>query len=314
MTSSESSDELRRSRFVATYSIVARDAATGEMGVAVQSHYFAVGAVVPWLEPGVGAIASQASGEPGYGAFGLGQLRAGKDPQQALDALLADDPRSDVRQVAFVDASGRVAVHTGSMCIAAAGHHVGEGYSAQGNMLRCDAVWPAMAEAFEGASGVLATRLLAALDAGEAAGGDVRGRQSAALRVVTGERSGRPWEETPVDIRVDDHPEPLAELRRLLDFQFGRSHFDRAEAAMQSGDQEAAFREVAKALELCGDNPEFGFWAGVALASGGRVDEALPLLRAAYQVDPGWRELLRRIPEAGLFPLDAELAERLASE
>jgi hypothetical protein len=152
------------------------------------------------------------------------------------------------------------------------------------------------------------------LDAGESAGGDVRGRQSAALRVVTAKSSNRPWEETPVDIRVDDHVEPLVELRRLLDFEFGRRHFDRAQLAMQTGDQEAAFREVTRARELCGDNPEFGFWAGVALACGGRVDEALPLLRAAYRVDPGWRELVRRIPDAGMLPLDPELAERLASE
>ncbi|HSP71030.1 MAG TPA: DUF1028 domain-containing protein, partial [Gaiellaceae bacterium] len=201
-----------------TYSIVARDAETGEVGVAVQTGTFGVGRVVQWARPNVGAVATQSFSEKSYGPLGLELMAGGKSAEQALAALLAADPGQAFRQAAMIDASGRAAVHTGSSCVAAAGHHVGEGYSVQANMMASERVWPAMAEAYEAAQGTLARRLLAALDAAEAAGGDFRARQSAALLVVPGEPDALPWAVVS-DLRVDDHPEPLAELRRLLELE-----------------------------------------------------------------------------------------------
>jgi len=203
-------------RPVATYSIVARDSATGELGVAVQSHWFSVGAVVPWAEAGVGAVATQSFIDPSYGALGLDLMRAGKSAPEALAALLAADAQRDVRQVGMVDARGRVARHTGRLCIPAAGDQAGAQYVVQANLMERATVWPAMARAFEAATGDLAERLMAALEAAEAEGGDIRGRQSAALLVVKAHSTGRPWADRRFDLRVEDHPEPLPELRRLL--------------------------------------------------------------------------------------------------
>ncbi|MBV9253659.1 MAG: DUF1028 domain-containing protein [Actinobacteria bacterium] len=271
-----------------TYSIVARDPSTGELGVAVQSHYFATGSVVTWAAPGVGAVATQAMAEISYGPLGLDLMRAGKSAPDALRALLAADDASATRQVAMVDASGRVATHTGDKCIADAGHLTGDGWSVQANMMRRDTVWAAMATAYEAAEGDLADRLLAALDAAEAEGGDIRGKQSASLLVVPA--TGARWDTT-IDVRVDDHPEPLPELRRLVAMR-------KAYLSAQDG-------------PAMGDNPELAFWMGMALGIGGQVDEAMPLLRKAYAADEGWAELLRRLPVAGLFPDDPDLLDRL---
>jgi len=271
-----------------TYSIVARDATTGELGVAVQSHYFATGSIVTWAEPGVGAVATQATAEISYGPLGLDLMRAGKSAPDALRALLAADDASATRQVAMVDAAGRAATHTGDRTIADAGHVTGDGWSVQANMMRRETVWGAMAKAYEAAAGDLADRLLAALDAAEAEGGDIRGKQSATLLVVPA--SGARWDTT-IDVRVDDHPEPLTELRRLVAMR-------RAYISVQDG-------------PAMGDNPELTFWTGTAMAMGGQVDEALPLLRKAYAADPGWAELLRRLPATGMFPDDPDLLDRL---
>jgi uncharacterized Ntn-hydrolase superfamily protein len=199
-----------------TYSIVARDPETGELGVAVQTRAFAVGNAVPWAAPKVGAVATQSFTDRSYGPFALDLLRIGRTPEDALAGLVRADPQEGVRQVGVVDAQGRTAAHTGELCIPEAGHIAGDGFSVQANMMRSAEVWPAMAEAYTGATGSLPQRLLAALDAAEAAGGDFRGRQAAAMLVVAGETNGRPWDEHVVDVRVDDHPEPLAELRRLV--------------------------------------------------------------------------------------------------
>jgi uncharacterized Ntn-hydrolase superfamily protein len=271
-----------------TYSIVARDATTGELGVAVQSHYFGTGSVVTWAEPGVGVVATQAMAEISYGPLGLDLMRGGTSAPDALRDLIAADDASATRQVAMVDATGRVATHTGEKTIADAGHVTGEGWSVQANMMRRDTVWAAMAKTYESATGDLADRLLAALDAAEAEGGDIRGRQSAALLIVPA--TGHRWDTT-IDVRVDDHPEPLPELRRLVAMR-------KAYLSAQDG-------------PAMGDNPELAFWTGMAHGIGGQVDEALPLLRKAYAADPGWAELLRRLPAAGLFPDDPELLDRL---
>src|ERR1043166_2213995 len=203
-------------RPVHTFSIVARDSVTGELGVAVQSHWFSVGSLVPWAEAGVGAVATQSFVDPAYGPLGLELMRAGKTARQALDGVLASDPGREVRQVAMVDAKGTVAAFTGSNCIPAAGHIEGEQFTVQANLMLNDKVWPAMAKAYRETKGDLASRLLAALDAAQAAGGDIRGTQSAAILIVRSKATGKPWMDRLVDLRVEDHPEPLKELRRLV--------------------------------------------------------------------------------------------------
>lgn len=226
-----------------TYSIVARDSETGQLGAAVQSRAFACGSGVLWARPGVGVVASQSYAERSYGPLGLDLLQAGKTPEQALAALVTADPDQSVRQVAILAADGTAAAHTGADCIPDAGHQLGDGFSVQANIMRSTSVWPAMATAFEAASGPLARRLLAALDAAEDAGGDWRGKQAAGLLVVPAE--GKPWE-TVVDLRVDDHEDPLGELRRLLDLHDGYEAMDepgeRAEAARRLGMDELDVR------------------------------------------------------------------------
>jgi uncharacterized Ntn-hydrolase superfamily protein len=296
-----------------TYSIVARDPATGELGVAVQSHWFSVGSSVTWAEAGVGAIATQSFIDPGYGVRGLAMLREGRSAPEALRALLDADPQRDVRQVAIVDASGRVAAHTGASCIQAAGHRTGAAYSVQANLMANDRVWPAMAAAFDAAKGELVDRLLAALDAGEAAGGDIRGRQSAALLIVRPQGSGRPWAgaDRVFDLRVDDHPAPLEELRRLVRLQRAYNHANRGDELFSSKKIEEALLEYRKAAELAPEIVELPFWHAVTLASIGRESEALPLLREVFRKEPRWAELVPRLPAAKLLPDDAALVKRI---
>lgn len=296
-----------------TYSIVARDPATGQLGVAVQSHWFSVGPIVPWAEAGVGAVATQALVDPAYGPRGLELMRAGTSAPDALAKLVAEDESADVRQVAMADAAGNVAVHTGDKCIAAAGHHIGGSFSAQANMMLRDTVWDAMASAFEESDGELTDRLLAALDAAEAEGGDIRGRQSAAILVVAGENTGKPWEDRLVDLRVEDHADPLPELRRLLALHRAYVHMDRFDQAQEAGDDVAAWVEVTEAERFAPDNQEIAFWKAQALALAGREDEARQILARLYRRNPDWAELLRRLPAAGLFDVEPDLLERLAA-
>ena len=300
-------------RPVATYSIVARDATTGELGVAVQSHWFSVGSVVSWAEAGVGAIATQSFIDPSYGPLALDLLRAGRSAPEALSGLLTADSGRDVRQVAIVDASGRVAAHTGARCIAAAGHATGDGFSVQANLMDNDAVWPAMHAAFTKAQGDLADRLLAALDAAQAAGGDIRGKQSAALLVVRGTATDRPWVDRRIDLRIEDHPEPLVELRRLLRLAraYERSNRGDEMATLQRWDE--AGREYAAAAALAPEIAELPFWHAAALATAGRLDEARPLFAAVFAREPRWRELVPRLPAAGLLPDDAELIAKIVA-
>jgi uncharacterized Ntn-hydrolase superfamily protein len=306
-------DVQRPLRPVATYSIVARDPATGELGVAVQSHWFGVGAIVAFAEAGVGAVATQSFVDPSDGPLGLELMRAGRTAPEALAGLLEADPHPDVRQVAMIDAAGRVAAHTGENAIIAAGHHVGESYSVQANLMEHETVWPAMARAFESARGDLAERMMAALEAAQAEGGDIRGRQSAALLVVSGTSTGRPWVDRLFDLRIEDHPEPLVELRRLL-------HLARAYREMNAGDEAMTVNEVDRAVAhydsaatMEPESAEMVYWAGVTLASVGRVDEALTRLERAYAADPRWAVLTARLPAAGLLPDDSALLARLLS-
>ncbi|HYO54992.1 DUF1028 domain-containing protein [Archangium sp.] len=298
-------------RPVHTYSIVARDPETGELGVAVQSHWFSVGSTVPWAEAGVGAVATQSFVDPSYGKLGLELMRAGRGAPESLAGLLAADSASQVRQVGMIDARGRVAAHTGEKCISAAGHIVGENFSVQANMMEKDTVWPAMARAFRETKGDLAERMLAALEAAEAQGGDIRGRQSAALIVVSGKASGRPWADRRFDLRVDDHPAPLKELRRLVTLQRAYNLMNEGDLALERNDTQAALKAYSAAEALVPDNAEMVFWHAVSLVNVGKVDEALPLLRKTYKADPRWKELLKRLPKSGLLPEDPKLMNQL---
>src|SRR5271156_3942949 len=257
---------------VHTYSIVARDAETGQLGVAVQSHYFSAGSIVTWAEAGVGAVATQATADPSYGKLGIDLMRTGKSGPDALAGLIASDPRREVRQVAMVDAHGRAAAHTGKKTIAEAGHIVGDGFSVQANMMLKDTVWPAMAEAYAGTKGQMVDRFLAALDAAEVEGGDIRGRQSAAILIVAGNSTGRPWYDAIFDLRVDDADEPLLEIRRLVSVRRAFFHMQLGDEAASRGDVDGTEREFDLAERLVGDNPEMRYWHAIALIRLGKFD------------------------------------------
>ena len=267
----------------------------------MQSHYFSVGSVVTWAEPGVGAVATQSFAEPAYGPRGLALMRLGVDPVTALQALTSADAEQARRQVAFVDATGRVAVHTGSLCIEAAGHATADGVSVQANMMRGNAVWPAMLDAYQSSKADLAERLMAALEAAEAAGGDIRGRQSAAMLIVASESTGQPWRERIVDLRVEDAPDRSAELRRLIAMHRGYQHIDAAETHEVAGDLEGALVEYERARTLLEGNDEASFWAAILMADAGHVEEGRALLAEISTREPGWNELLRRLPAVDLL-------------
>ncbi len=296
-----------------TYSIVARDPATGNFGVAVQSHWFQVGPLVPWAEAGVGAVATQSFVKVDYGPDGLRRMRKGASSRDALGDLLGEDPQRDVRQVAMVDRHGRAVAWTGASCIAAAGHRVGKGYSVQANLMDRETVWPAMARAYESAKGDFAQRLLAALAAAQAEGGDIRGRQSAALVIVRAEPTGKPWQDRLVDLRIDDHPAPLAELRRLLRLHRAYEEMNAGDEAMATGEVDAAVRHYTRATEMVPDIVELPFWKAVTLFTAGREKEALPIFRDVFAREDRWRRLVPRLPAAGLLPEDPEKIERILS-
>lgn len=278
-----------------TYSIVARDKRTGEFGVAVQSHYFQVGPVVPWALSGVGAVATQSQVNVSYGPLGLELLQAGHTAAQALKALTAGDPLAELRQCAIVDAAGGVATHTGSKCIPAAGHQLGDGFSCQANLMERDTVWGAMAAAYESTDAPLAERMMAALEAAEVEGGDIRGRQSAAMLVVSGTRTGRPWEDRVIDLRVEDDAEPLLELRRLLRIKRGYLADSEADRLEESGDPASAAAKRVQAFELVPEIVEFRFWAGLAMATSGDIDGGCALIGEAVRQDGRWLETMRRL-------------------
>lgn len=296
-----------------TYSIVARDAETGQLGVAVQSHWFQVGPIVPWAKPGVGAVATQSFVKVDYGPRGLELMANGSSAAEALAALVAEDEQKDVRQVAMVDSSGRAKAWTGERCIQAAGHHVGDGFSVQANLMENDSVWPAMAVAFEGAEGDLAERMLRALEAAEGEGGDIRGRQSAALIVVRAESTGNDWEDRLVDLRVDDHPDPLAEMRRLLGLHRAYESMNKGDEAMATGDIEAAVELYTAATDLVPDIVELPFWKAVTLFAAGKEAEALPIFASVFAREERWLDLIPRLSDSGLLPDDeAKIAKILA--
>src|SRR5688572_17917951 len=306
-------------RPVHTYSIVARDPNTGELGVAVQSHWFSVGPIVAWAEAGVGAVATQSFADPSYGKLGLDLMRIGKSAPDALKSLLAGDEGREVRQVAMIDSQGRVDAWTGKNDIAAAGHLVRQNFSVQANLMLNDKVWPAMAQAFENTKGDLAERMLAALDAAQAVGGDIRGKQSAALVVVGAKSTGRSWQDRIFDLRVDDAADPLAELRRLVALQRAYNHMNAGDRAVEHKDHQAALREYSAAETIASTTlgippsrlAEMTYWHAVSLVNMGRIDEALPLFARVFNIQPSWREPTPRLVKAGLLPDDAKLMKRI---
>ena len=275
-----------------TYSIVARDPQTGELGVAVQSHWFSVGPIVPWAEPAVGAVATQANVEVSYGPRGLELMREGLSAEQALGQLLVEDPGAAGRQVAMVDAAGHAAAHTGEACMPFAGHATAAGVSCQANIMASATVWPAMLDAFSAADGHLTMRLLAALDAAEGEGGDLRGRQSAAILVVPAE--GEPWR-TVISLRVEDHPAPLPELRRLVTLHEAYALAGQADELTSQGRHDEAAELYCRASELAPDNDELRFWSGLGTAQSGDLDAGVQQVQEAIDQHPGWRELLGRL-------------------
>jgi uncharacterized Ntn-hydrolase superfamily protein len=301
------------SDLVATYSIVARDPASGRLGVAVQSHYFSVGSVVTWAEPEVGAVATQSFVDPSYGPLGLELMRSGRSAPEALAGLLVADAAREMRQVAMVDAKGSAAAHTGTRCIAEAAHIVGEGFSVQANMMHRKTVCPAMAGAYRDTISDLPERLMASLEAAEAEGGDIRGMQSAAMLVVDATATGRPWAERVIDIRVEDAAQPLVELRRLLGVRRAYLARNMAEAAFARGDIEEGNREYQRAEQLGGENPEMRFWHAIALVNAERIEEAAPLFKEVFAKERRWLELAERLPPVGRLPSGTAVIARIRS-
>ena len=300
-------------RPVATYSIVAHDPETGEMGVAVQSHWFSVGSIVSWAEAGVGAVATQSFVEPAYGPRGLEAMRKGKAPEKALSHLIAKDENENVRQVAFVDAKGRVAAHTGDKAIIHACDQQGEGYSVQANLMENDSVCAAMTAAFETSDGDLAEKMMAALEGAQSVGGDIRGKQSASMIVVEGERKDNPWEGRVIDLRIEDHPAPIKELRRLMVLNRAYNLMNAGDAAVTEGDMEKANALYAAAADLAPGNHEMVFWRAVTLAGAGDVEASLPFFKQAFDAWPLWRELIPRLPASDILPNDPALIEQILS-
>lgn len=305
---------MRNRDLAHTYSIVAADLERGEIGCAVQSHFFAVGALCLWAQPGAGVVATQAMVNADFGTQGLKRLAAGVHPPVALRQLLAGDEGSQHRQLALLAADGSVATHTGDRCIEAAGHAVGDGYSVQANMMLNEDVWPAMAQAFEAHDGILSERLLAALYAAQDHGGDIRGKQSAAIVVVSNTLSGDFHDRWRVNLRVEDHPDPLRELQRLLQLQYAYDHVNRGDAAMEQAQVDAALTEYAAARRLAPDIIELQYWHAIALANAGRLDDTRDLLIPVFAAEPNWRELTRRLHRVGLLAFDRDALDFILAD
>jgi uncharacterized Ntn-hydrolase superfamily protein len=285
-----------------TYSIVARDPKTGEMAVAVQSHWFSVGTVVAWGEAGVGVIATQSFVNKSFGLRGLELLKQGKSPQEVMNILLSDDAGKEVRQVAIIDTLGRVATHTGKNCIDAAGHINGENFSVQANMMLNDKVWPEMARAWkENEPLALPERILRVMKAAQSVGGDIRGQQSAVLMVFAPHKSKEPWNDKLIDLRIDDAKEPIKELERLLTVHRAYEHMNQGDLFVEKNDMPNAMKEYNAAMKQFPDNLEMKYWTAITLANNKQVDKALPMLKEIYAKDSNWRELTKRLPKVGLL-------------
>ncbi|MFZ1517779.1 MAG: DUF1028 domain-containing protein [Ignavibacteriaceae bacterium] len=294
-----------------TYSIVARDPQTGEMGVAVQSHWFSVGSIVAWGEAGVGVVATQSFVNPSFGPRGLELLKKGMTAQEVVELLISTDEGREMRQLAIVDSKGNSFAYTGSKCISEAGHFVGDGYSVQANMMLNNTVWSAMSKAFENTKAPLAERLVAALEAAQNEGGDIRGKQSACLLIVKGDATGNLWEDRLIDLRVEDSPNPVDEIKRLLKVYRAYEHMNRGDLAIEKNDMKLAMDEYNEAMKMFPENLEMKYWTAITLANNGDVEKALPMLKEIFAVDKNWKELTKRLPAAGLLNLKKSILDQI---
>ncbi len=299
--------------FAHTYSIVARDTVTGEMGVAVQSHWFSVGSIVTWGEAGVGVVATQSFVNPSFGPRGLEMLKNGMTAQEVVDSLIASDEGRDVRQLAILDVNGNVSAYTGKNNIPDAGHIVGDNYSVQANLMLNDKVWSAMAEAFENTEGPLAERMIAALEAAQSVGGDIRGKQSSAILIVKGKSTGKIWEDRLIDLRVEDSPEPVKELKRLLKVHRAYDYMNAGDLAVELGNMELAMKKYSAAEEMFPDNEEMKYWHAVTLVNNQRLDEALPLFAKVFEKNENWKILTPRLVPIGLLNVNKSELKKILS-
>lgn len=309
----EHGPSVRRVRPIHTYSIVARDPETGQMGVAVQSHWFSVGSLVTWAEAGVGAVATQSLIDVTYGPLGLDLMRAGRTAPQALAALKVADEHPEIRQVAMIDVHGNVSAHTGEKCIPDAGHYIGDNFSVQANLMLNKKVWPAMKEAYESAKGDLADRMLAAMQAAQDVGGDIRGRQSAAILIVKAESTGKPWQDKVMELRIEDHATPIKELKRLVKLHRAYEHMNNGDLALEHGDVDEALREYGAAEAMFPDNLEMKFWHAVSLVNAERVDESLPIFKEIFANDSNWAILVPRLSGVDILPDNKAIIDRILS-
>lgn len=297
-----------------TYSIVARDPNTGEMGVAVQSHWFSVGSIVSWGEAGVGVVATQSFVNPSFGQRGLEMLKQGMTAQEVVDLLIASDEGRDFRQLAIVDAKGNSAAYTGSKCIPEAGHIVGDNYCVQANLMLSNLVWSEMSKAFESSDGPLAERLIAALEAAQNVGGDIRGQQSAAILVVKGESTGKLWEDRYIDLRVEDHPEPVKEIKRLLKVFRAYEHMNNGDLAVEKNDMKLAMEHYSAAMKMFPENLEMKYWTAVTLVNNNQLQEALPIFKEIFSADDNWRKLTPRLIKVGMLNADEETLKKIINQ
>ncbi|MBT4784643.1 MAG: DUF1028 domain-containing protein [Candidatus Marinimicrobia bacterium] len=305
------SQNISENRPISTYSIVALDAETGELGVAVQSHWFSVGFLVPWVKAGVGAVATQSFVKVDYGPDGLELMENGMSAKDALKSLIDQDEAEAVRQVAMIDINGNVAAHTGERCIVFANHVVGKNYSVQANMMENSTVPKAMAVAFENSSGDLADRMMAALEAAEKEGGDIRGKQSAAMVIMSGEPTGIEWKDTKMSLRIEDHPTPLKELKRLIRIHRAYQHANKGDYYMELNQIDNALTEYNKASKYYPENPELPYWSAVALVNGGRINEALPIFKAVFKSNPNLKKMTPRLIKSGLLIDDEKVLKKI---
>jgi uncharacterized Ntn-hydrolase superfamily protein len=308
------SNQSDKNIFTHTYSIIARDPKTGEMGVGVQSHWFSVGSVVSWGEAGVGVVATQSLVNKSFGLRGLDLLKQGKTPQEAVEILISDDEGREVRQLAILDYQGNVATHTGTKCIKHAGHKVGDNFSVQANMMLSEKVWPAMAKTFEKYGNLsLPERIIKTLEAAESVGGDIRGKQSAALLVVAGEIAEKKWEDPIIDLRVEDHDDPLKELGRLLKIFRAYEHMNNGDLAIEKGNMAKALEEYDAAQNMFPENLEMIYWTAVSLANQNKLEEALKLFKKVFKKDENWRLLTERLPHSELLNVNKDDLNKILS-
>ena len=297
-----------------TFSIVARDPQTGEMGVAVQSHWFSVGSLVAWGEAGVGVVATQSFVNPSFGQRGLELLKKGMTTQEVVDLLISTDEGREVRQLAIVDSKGNSAGYTGAKCISEAGHIVGDNYSVQANMMLNETVWGEMSKAFEKSKGPLAERLISALEAAQNVGGDIRGQQSACLLVVKGNPTGNLWEDRLIDLRVEDNPNPIDEIKRLLKVYRAYEHMNKGDLAVEKNDMKLAMDEYNAAMKMFPDNLEMKYWTAVTLANTGELEKSLPMFNEIFTADKNWAELTKRLPKVGLLTVNESSLKKILDQ